>query len=298
MAVPAMSLTGVPPVLWPSRAKMALRLTGETPVLLMGKMPMPRRRGKWGWYDGRAMVRGIFITGTGTGVGKTVVAAAVLRAARSAGIDAAPFKPVQTGAAAGPGGPRAPDVDFCLAAAGLEASADEVRMMAPFLYKPACSPHLAARIEARPVDFDAIIAAAEKLLARREALVVEGAGGVMVPLNESRTMLDLMAALRLPVLVVAANVLGTINHTLLTLSALRAAKLECMGVVFNQPNGPAGADDYIRRDNPETIARFSAAAVLGRLPHVGGLAAGSAAGWSKVEAGLTGMPVILERLKP
>jgi dethiobiotin synthase len=243
------------------------------------------------------MVRGVFITGTGTGVGKTVVAAAVLRAARAAGIDAAPFKPVQTGAVAGPGGPRAPDVEFCLAAAGLEAPADEVRMMAPYLYKPACSPHLAASIEARPVDFDAIIAAAEKLLTRHEALVVEGAGGVMVPLNESRTMLDLMAEMALPVLVVAANVLGTINHTLLTLSALRAAKLECLGVVFNQPEAPAAEYDYIRRDNPETIARFGAAAVLGDIPHVGGLAAGNAAGWLKVEAGLTGMPVILERLK-
>jgi len=243
------------------------------------------------------MVRGIFITGTGTGVGKTVVAAAVLRAARAAGIDAVPFKPVQTGAIDSPRGPRAPDVEFCLAAAGLMPKPDEAALMAPLLYKPACSPHLAASIEARPVDVDAIIAAAEKLLARHEAMVVEGAGGVMVPLNESQTMLDLMAAMALPVLVVAANVLGTINHTLLTLSALRAAKLECLGVVFNQPEAPAADDEYIRRDNPATIARFGEAAVLGDIPHVGGLAAGSADRWSKVEARLTGMPVILERLK-
>jgi len=254
-------------------------------------------RGKWGWYDGRAMIGGIFITGTGTGVGKTVVTAAVLRAARAAGIDAAPFKPVQTGAVAGPGGLRAPDVDFCLAAAGLEAKPDEASLMAPLLYKPACSPHLAARIEGRPVDLDTIRRCAEALLARHDAVIVEGAGGVMVPLNESQTMLDLMAALALPVLVVAVNGLGTINHTLLTLSALRAAGVEVLGVVFNQPDPPAGADEFIRRDNPETIASFGEVAVLGRLPHVGGLAADNAAGWSKVEAGLTGMPVILERLK-
>ncbi len=243
------------------------------------------------------MTRGVFITGTGTGVGKTVVTAAILRAARAAGIDAAPFKPVQTGAADGPGGLRAPDVEFCLAAAGLDAPADEARLMAPCLYKPACSPHLAARIEGRPVEIEAIRSAAESLLARREALIVEGAGGVMVPLNESQTMLDLMAALALPVLVVAINGLGTINHTLLTLAALREAGVEVLGVVFNQPDGPGEADEFIRRDNPETIARFGGVAVLGRLPHVTGLADGGEAGWSIVEAGLTGLPIILERLE-
>jgi len=310
MAVPAMSLTGVSPVFRPSRAKMALRLTGKMPVLLTGKMPvllmgkMPMlRRGKSGCYDGRAMTRGIFITGTCTGVGKTIAAAAVLRAARAAGIDAVPFKPVQTGAVDGPEGLRAPDVEFCLAAAGLDASTDEVRMMAPYLYKPACSPHLAGRIEGRPADLDTVRRCAEALLARHDAVIVEGAGGVMVPLNESQTMLDLMAALALPVLVVAVNALGTINHTLLTLSALRAAGIEVLGVVFNQPEAPAGlrpprgADEFIRRDNPETIARFGRVAVLGCLPHVGDLAVGDSAGWACVEAGFTGMAAILERLK-
>jgi dethiobiotin synthase len=243
------------------------------------------------------MTRGIFITGTGTGVGKTIVTAAILRAARAAGIDAVPFKPVQTGAVDGPYGLRAPDVEFCLAAAGLRPKPDEAALMAPLLYKPACSPHLAGRIEGRPADLDTIRSCAETLLARHDAVIVEGAGGVMVPLNDSATMLDLMAALGLPVLVVAINGLGTINHTLLTLSALRQAKLAVLGVVFNQPEEPAGADEFIRRDNPETIARFGRAAVLGRLPYAGDLAAGNAAGWARVEAGLTGMATILERLK-
>ena len=258
---------------------------------------MPQRREKSGWYDGRAMTRGIFITGTGTGVGKTIVTAAILRAARAAGIDAVPFKPVQTGAVDGPYGLRAPDVEFCLAAAGLKVERDEAALMAPLLYKPACSPHLAGRIEGRPVDVDAIIAAAEKLLARHDALIVEGAGGVMVPLNDSATMLDLMAALGLPVLVVAINGLGTINHTLLTLSALRQAKLDSPGVVLNQPDPPAWGDEFIRRDNPETIVRFGGAAVLGDIPHAGDLAAGNAAGWASVEAGLSGMGTILQLLK-
>jgi dethiobiotin synthetase len=189
-------------------------------------------------------------------------------------------------------------VEFCLAAAGLRPKPDEAALMAPLLYKPACSPHLAGRIEGRPVDVDAIIAAAEKLLARHDALIVEGAGGVMVPLNDSATMLDLMAALGLPVLVVAINGLGTINHTLLTLAALRQAKLDVSGVVLNQPDPPARGDEFIRLDNPETIARFGGVAVLGDIPYAGNLAAGNAAGWARAEAGLTGMATILKRLKP
>jgi dethiobiotin synthetase len=249
------------------------------------------------------MTRGIFITGTGTGVGKTIAAAAILRAARAAGIDAVPFKPVQTGAVDGPDGLRSPDVEFCLAAAGLRPKPDEAALMAPLLYKPACSPHLAGRIEGRPVDLDTIRCCAETLLARHDAVIVEGAGGVMVPLNDSATMLDLMAALGLPVLVVAINGLGTINHTLLTLAALRQAGIEVLGVVLNQPDPPAGlrpprgADEFIRRDNPETIARFGGATVLGCLPHAGDLAAGNVAGWARVEAGFMGMAEIQKRLK-
>jgi len=243
------------------------------------------------------MSRGIFITGTGTGVGKTVVTAAILRGARAAGIDALPFKPVQTGAVEGPDGLRAPDVEFALSAAGLDATRDEAATMAPFLYKPACSPHLAGRLAGEPVRLEAVRACAEKLLARHDALIVEGAGGVMAPLNDSATMLDLMGTLSMGVLVVALDGLGTINHTLLMLAALRQADIEVLGVVFNQPEPPADGDDFIRRDNPETIARFSGAAVLGQLPHAAGLATGNAGSWARVEAGLTGLPAILERLK-
>ena len=243
------------------------------------------------------MSRGIFITGTGTGVGKTVVTAAVLRGARAAGIDAVPFKPVQTGAAEGPDGLRSPDVEFALSAAGLVAPPETAAMMAPLLYKPACSPHLAGRLAGRPVTVEAVRACAEKLLARHDTLIVEGAGGVMVPLNDSATMLDLMTALGMPVVVVALDGLGTINHTLLTLGALRQAGLEVLGVVFNQPEPPAEGDAFLRRDNPEVIARFGSTAVLGNIPHAADLTAGNAASWARIEPGLTGLPAILERLK-
>jgi len=247
-------------------------------------------------------MNGVFVTGTGTEIGKTVVAAAILRAARAAGIDAAPYKPVQTGAIEGPAGRVAPDVEFSLAAADLKADADEARLMAPRLYKPACSPHLAARLEGRAVDIGEIVEAAGQLCRRREALIVEGAGGVMVPLSETQTTIDLMKALGLPVVVTATDGLGTINHTLLTLAALRAANLDVLGVVFNRPE-PAGeldeVDELIRRDNPEIIARLGSTTVLGVLPYAAGLtdADGQAEAWARIESGFSGMPTVLERLK-
>lgn len=243
------------------------------------------------------MSRGVFITGTGTDVGKTVVTAAVMRGARTAGIDAVPFKPVQTGAVEAPDGLVAPDVAFVLAAGGWTPPRDEVAALSSFLYKPACSPHLAGRLAGRPVQVEAVLARAAELLSRHDSLIVEGAGGVMVPLNESQTMLDLMVALAMPVLVVALDGLGTINHTLLTLAVLRQAGLDVLGVVFNQPESPGEADEFLRRDNPVAIAKFGGAAVLGVLPHVPSLAGGDATSWAAVEASLTGLPLILERMK-
>ena len=243
------------------------------------------------------MLSELYIVGTDTGVGKTVVTAACCALLRHRKVLATPLKPVQTGAAEGPDGLLAPDLEFVLSAAGLVATSETAAMMAPFLYEPACSPHLAGRLAGRRVTVEAVLACAEKLLARYGSLIVEGAGGVMVPLNDSATMLDLMTALDMPVVVVALDGLGTINHTLLTLAALRQAGLELLGVVFNQPEPPADDDAFLRHDNPATISRFSGAAVLGNIPHTADLAADNANSWTRIEAGLTGLPAILERLK-
>ena len=108
-------------------------------------------------------MRGLFVTGTDTNVGKTVVAAGLLRRARSAGIDAVPMKPVQTGALREGGRLVAPDLECCLRAAGLSASDEEERSrMCPFLFEPACSPHLAGRMVGREVELAAIIDADRK----------------------------------------------------------------------------------------------------------------------------------------
>jgi len=215
------------------------------------------------------MIRGLFITGTDTGVGKTVVAAGLLRRLRAEGLDAVPMKPIQTGAAAGPAGPRAPDLDLCLRAAGLGDGGGEYAYMCPFVYGPACSPHLAARLAGERPRIERIVEAAETLAARHDALVVEGAGGAVVPVNERQTLLDVMRALGLPVVLVARGTLGTINHTLLSVRAIRSAGLTLLGVVINDPS-PA-ADDFIRRDNPRAIEQFGQVTILAEVPCVPGL---------------------------
>ena len=221
----------------------------------------------------------IFIAGTDMEVGKTVVAAGLLRWFRGRGVDAVPMKPVETGVAApapapapAPGTPgtgcAAGDLRFCLDVAGLQPSAADLADMAPFQYAPACSPHLAGRLEGRYPDIDTILASAERLARRHELVLIEGAGGVLVPLNETQTTVDLIAAGRLPVILVARGGLGTINHTLLSIEALRGRGVDLLGVVFNDARQILESERFIHEDNPGTIERFGRVKVLGRVPRL------------------------------
>lgn len=218
--------------------------------------------------------QGIFITGTDTGVGKTVVSAALLSVLRLRGVDAVPMKPIQTGTKQVGGRWRSPDLDFCLARAGLHPGPLEYARMAPYCFVRTCSPHLAAALAGRRIGFRRINACLRTLQARHAMVIVEGAGGVCVPIQGRQTMLDLMGALDLPVVVVARPGLGTINHTLLTLNGLRRAQVRVLGVVFNAP--APGHSGYIERDNIKTIARLGTVRVLGRLPFIPNLATLSA----------------------
>ena len=210
--------------------------------------------------------RGLFITGTDTGVGKTAVTAALLALLRGRGVDAVPMKPIQTGCLKRGGEVVAPDLDGCLRAIKLTPTVEEAEWMCPYRFIPECSPHLAARIDRRPIQLRRITAAFRQLAARHDFVIAEGAGGVLVPLDERRTMLDLMRALGLPVLVVARPGLGTLNHTLLTLAALRAADLKIAGVVVVATQ--RGRCGRIERDNLASIARLGRVPVLGRLPFI------------------------------
>jgi dethiobiotin synthetase len=174
--------------------------------------------------------RGVFVTGTDTGVGKTVVACALVRALRVRGIDVGAMKPIETGV--GPGGPA--DAIALRAAAG---ERDPLADVCPQSFELAAAPEVAARAHGRAVDLAAIDAAWARLRARREFLVVEGAGGLLVPIAAQFSMADLAARLALPLLVVARAALGTINHTRLTLAAARVRGLRVAGVVISHAGG-------------------------------------------------------------
>ncbi|MCH8204073.1 MAG: dethiobiotin synthase [Candidatus Hydrogenedentes bacterium] len=225
------------------------------------------------------MSRGIFITGTDTDVGKTIVTAGLLRQLRNAGVNAASMKPVQTGAeTASDGNLVAPDLMVHHRAAGMSAPRDERELMAPYLYEPACSPHLAGRMAGRYPDIGHIQDCAQQLMQRYDTLLVEGAGGVYAPLTESETMLDLMRALAFPVLLVAHRGLGTINHALLSIDALRAAGLDILGVVFNEIQDLQ--PDFIKQDNPGAIQSFGKVEILGNIDYLTELASKPEAAWA------------------
>jgi dethiobiotin synthetase len=211
------------------------------------------------------MTQGIFITGTDTGVGKTLVTAGIIRWLKKQQIDVAPMKPVQTGAEKRGNMLIAPDLEFILEATDLQLNTDERRMMVPYLYEPACSPHLAGRLAGHYPDISTIQKYTEIILRHRQKLVVEGAGGILVPLNEKETMLDLMKVLGYPVVLVSRIGLGAINHALLSINILNTAGIKLAGVVFNQTEPPLPENRYIEEDNPKVVEQFGKVKILGNI---------------------------------
>lgn len=196
-----------------------------------------------------------FVTGTDTGVGKTVVAAALVRAELAAGRRVAYCKPVQTGARPGEPG----DAAFVAAATGVPVF-EMVRLLEPL------APAVAAERTGTPIDLDALVTRVRELAGTVDVLVVEGAGGVLVPVAGRATMADLAARLGGEVVVVARPGLGTLNHTALTLEALRTRGLTVTGIVVAA--WPA-APGVVERTN---LARLGGMApVLGVVPFAAGL---------------------------
>lgn len=213
--------------------------------------------------------KGFWIIGTDTGVGKTAVTAALLHVARRRGWNAAPMKPVQTGCTRVAGNVQAPDLDFALTVADWRPSEREQALMAPYRYIPACSPHRAARMARRPIRLERIVERFDRLSERYRPLLVEGAGGLLVPVDSRRTLLDLTIAMPLPVVVVARPGLGTLNHTLLTLRALREAGLEPIAVLFVHTR--PGAPTALERDNEATIRSMGRVPLTARMPYLPGI---------------------------
>ena len=186
------------------------------------------------------MANRFFITGTDTGIGKTVVSALLCVA-----LDAIYWKPIQTGTREGT------DRNTVMRLAEIPASRT---IPENYKFTPPASPHLAARLAGTRIQLRQI---QMPRLAANEALIVEGAGGALVPINRTQLMTDLMRHLQLPVLLVARTSLGTINHTLLSLAALRSASLNVRGVVMvGKPNG----------ENRKAIEHYGEVEVVGAVP--------------------------------
>jgi len=206
---------------------------------------------------------GVFICGTDTGVGKTLVATALLRAAVAAGRRAVGMKPVAAGIDAG----AATNADVtALAAAGNVAAALADRN--PYAFAPAVAPHLAAAAAQVDIDIGRIVAAYGRLAAVADLVVVEGAGGALVPLGARHDMLDLAAALQLPLLLVVGMRLGCLNHALLTEVAIRARGLALIGWIACEID-PAMP---LRAENRQTLETRLAAPRIATVAH-GGTAA-------------------------
>lgn len=203
---------------------------------------------------------GVLVTGTDTGVGKTLVSAGLLHSLCRLQLRAIGMKPVAAGATPAGQGWRNDDVDDLVAASNVAAPIDEIN---PYCFAPAIAPHLAAADESVRIDPDTIVARYASLSARADVVVVEGAGGFLVPLNERETFGDLAVQLALPVVLVVGMRLGCLNHALLSAEAIRSRGLRLAGWVANRilPEMPG----YV--GNRDTLATRLAAPLIAEIPY-------------------------------
>jgi dethiobiotin synthetase len=212
----------------------------------------------------------IFITATGTDVGKTFIAASLIRHFRRMGRLVDAIKPVVSGF--DPAQAAASDPGVLLDALGLPVTAAEIDRISPWRFRAALSPDLAAQREARRIDVDTVVTFCKTAIdQRRDILLIEGVGGIMVPLDGDRTILDVMLALQRPLILVAGSYLGTISHTLTALDALYRRDLKILAVIVSEtPGSTVPLDDTVA-----AIARFAEPVIgLPRQPSPGRGASG------------------------
>jgi dethiobiotin synthetase len=211
-----------------------------------------------------SMSKGIYIIGTDTGVGKTVVSAGLMHLLLSGKYRSAYFKPVASGAIDVTGVAEAIDAVFVKKASGF---VEERKNITPFVYKNNVAPHLAARLEQMPVNVDIIKERLQYLKECYEYIIAEGVGGLAVPLNDDGYMQhDLIRVLDFSCLLVARAGLGTINHTLLTIHFARGAGLKIKGIIINGFTG-----SLLERDNVDTIARLAGVTFVMKMPALTGV---------------------------
>jgi len=181
-------------------------------------------------------VTAIFITATGTDVGKTFVVASLIRLLRQMGRTIDAIKPIVSGYDATLA--AASDPGVLIGALGLPFSPEAIDRVSPWRFRAAVAPDLAARREGRSIDVDAVVAYCQGAIERRpDILLIEGVGGIMVPLDDHRTILDVMMALRVPLMLVTGSYRGTISHTLTALDSLFRRDLNVLATIVNETPG-------------------------------------------------------------
>jgi len=209
------------------------------------------------------MAAGLFVTGTDTEVGKTIVAAGLARLLREDGVDVGVMKPVASGGAMRRGRLISEDAALLIEAARCE---DEYALVNPICLARSLAPATAARLDGIHVDLQQVWDAHRELGLRHEFLIVEGVGGLLVPVAPGVLVTDVAARMGLPLLIVARAGLGTINHTLLTLECARSRGLKVAGVILN--GGRLQSEDEAARTNPDDIRRWGAVEPVASLPWI------------------------------
>lgn len=204
------------------------------------------------------MTKGIFITATGTDVGKTYISGLIVKKLRDAGINCGYYKPALSGAEEINGKTTPGDCAYVLKRAGIVAEPID---LVSYVFKTAVSPHLASQIENNPIKLDKIIKDFDKIKEKFEYVVVEGAGGIICPFNlgEEKIMLpDVIKALGLDILIVASAELGTINSTVLTAEYARQNGIEAQGIILNNYD----ENDFMQRDNKLQVENLANVKVI------------------------------------
>ena len=205
--------------------------------------------------------KGLFITGTDTGVGKTLVAGGIAAVLRGQGLKVGVFKPIASGCRED-GILISDDTEFLALCADADYS---LSVITPVTYKTPAAPVTCVQIEGRAIDYEEIVAAYTYLCENTDVVIVEGIGGAMVPIDAEHTVLDLAVEFNLPTVVVARPNLGTINHSLLTIQAVRNAGLPVAGLVVSGYN--AFEANIAEETSPEVICEFSDTNLLSIVPY-------------------------------
>lgn len=228
------------------------------------------------------MAKGFFITGTDTGVGKTIITAALIKAAKFLGLSACGMKPIETGCLKSEFGVQSSefrvkekvlipsDGMFLREIAGMDDSLD---LLSPIRFQNPLAPFPASEIEEITVDIDKIKKAYSELSKKYDAVFVEGIGGLLVPIKKEYSVLDLARDFDLPIIVVARPGLGTINHTLLTVNYAIKEGLTVAGIIINHSQPPDGS--LAEETNPEVIKQLLTVPLLGIFPYLEELEAGA-----------------------